>query len=226
MKELILENLNNTSALNLGLIILNNIVSFIMAFFVMFVYKLTYSGSAYSRKFNISIGMITIVTTMIMSVISNNIALSLGMVGALSIIRFRTAIKDVRDATFVFWVIAIGIGCGVSQYILVGIGSITVFIFMLSTKQVVVEGHHLLVVSVALSVQNKVEAGIANYFGKDAHLKMKNATRESCEFVYGIESAKLKKAIGKNQIDIVEKLLSIEGVYSVNVVEQLDDIGR
>lgn len=226
MKEFILENLSNAETLNFGIIVLNSIVSFIMAFFVMFVYKLTYSGPAYSRKFNISIGMITIVTTMIMSIISSNIALSLGMVGALSIIRFRTAIKDVRDATFVFWVIAIGIGCGVSQYMLVGIGSITVFIFMISTKQVVTEGHHLLVVSVELSTQNKVEAAIVNYFGKDAHLKMKNANRESCEFVYGIESTKLKKAIAKNQIDVVEKLLTIKGIYSVNIVEQLDDIGR
>ena len=58
---------------------------------MMFTYRITYSGTAYSRKFNISLGMMTIVTTLIMSVISSNIALSLGMVGALSIIRFRTA---------------------------------------------------------------------------------------------------------------------------------------
>lgn len=80
----------------------------------MFIYKISYVGTAYSRKFNISIGTITIITAMIMSIISNNIALSLGMVGALSIIRFRTAVKDVRDATYIFWAITqIGIGCGV-----------------------------------------------------------------------------------------------------------------
>ncbi len=82
-------------------------------------------------KFNISIGSITIITAMIMSIISNNIALSLGMVGALSIIRFRTAVKDVRDATYIFWAIAAGIGCGVSQYALIVIGSAFLLLFLL-----------------------------------------------------------------------------------------------
>ena len=67
---------------------------------------------------------------MIMSIISNNIALSLGMVGALSIIRFRTAVKDVRDATYIFWAIAAGIGCGVSQYALIVIGSAFLLLFL------------------------------------------------------------------------------------------------
>ena len=116
-------NLTNTEALSVTVILMNNIIALIVSFFIMFIYKISYVGTAYSRKFNISIGTITIITAMIMSIISNNIALSLGMVGALSIIRFRTAVKDVRDATYIFWAIAAGIGCGVSQYALIVIGS-------------------------------------------------------------------------------------------------------
>lgn len=115
MREFIVENLTNTEALSVTVILMNNVIALIVAFFIMFTYKISYAGSAYSRKFNISIGSITIITAMIMSIISNNIALSLGMVGALSIIRFRTAVKDVRDATYIFWAIAAGIGCGVSR---------------------------------------------------------------------------------------------------------------
>lgn len=100
MREFIVENLTNTEALSVTVILMNNVIALIVAFFIMFTYKISYAGSAYSRKFNISIGSITIITAMIMSIISNNIALSLGMVGALSIIRFRTAVKDVRDAFF------------------------------------------------------------------------------------------------------------------------------
>ena len=100
MREFIVENLTNTEALSVTVILMNNIIALIVSFFIMFTYKISYVGSAYSRKFNISIGTITIITAMIMSIISNNIALSLGMVGALSIIRFRTAVKDVRDATY------------------------------------------------------------------------------------------------------------------------------
>ena len=97
MREFIVENLTNTEALSVTVILMNNIIALIVSFFIMFTYKISYVGSAYSRKFNISIGTITMITAMIMSIISNNIALSLGMVGALSIIRFRTAVKDVRD---------------------------------------------------------------------------------------------------------------------------------
>ena len=110
MREFIVENLTNTEALSVTVILMNNIIALIVSFFIMFIYKISYVGTAYSRKFNISIGTITIITAMIMSIISNNIALSLGMVGALSIIRFRTAVKDVRDATYIFWAIAAGIG--------------------------------------------------------------------------------------------------------------------
>lgn len=119
MREFIVENLTSTETISLAVIVLNNVIAIVVAFFLMFTYKITYSGTAYSRKFNVSLGAITIITTMIMSVISNNIALSLGMVGALSIIRFRTAVKDVRDAAYIFWAIAVGIGCGVSQYMFV-----------------------------------------------------------------------------------------------------------
>lgn len=226
MKDFILENLTGTDSLNFSVILLNNAVVLLMAFYLMFVYRLTYSGPAYSRKFNISIGMITIITTMIMSVISNNIALSLGMVGALSIIRFRTAVKDVRDAAFIFWAIAVGVGCGVSQYSLVAIGSVTIFLFMLLTRSTSNDSRQLLVVCCKPYVKDKVEGEMELYFGKAAHLTMKNATELQCEYVYSLTQHKLKTATAKNKIDITQKLFDITGVISVNLVEQLDDIGR
>ena len=226
MKDFIIENLTGTGSLNFNIILLNNAVVLVMAFFLMFVYKLTYAGPAYSRKFNISIGMITIITTMIMSVISNNIALSLGMVGALSIIRFRTAVKEVRDAAFVFWGIAVGIGCGVSQYTLVAIGSITLFIFMLLTRQAASDSRQLLVITGTPSIQNKMAGEVERYFGNAAHLTMKNATESRCELVYSIAEGKMRKAVEKNKVDITQKLFEIDGMLSVNIVEQLDDIGR
>ena len=146
MREFILEDLMNGTPFNLATVVLNNVIAMIAAFFIMFVYKISYSGIAYSKKFNVSLGAIAITTTMIMGVISNNIALSLGMVGALSIIRVRTSIKDIKDAAFIFWAIAIGIGCGVSQYALVGVGSVFILIFMLLTKQTVTTGQQLLIV--------------------------------------------------------------------------------
>lgn len=226
MREFIVENLTNAAGLNLNYLVLNNVVAIIAAFFLMFVYKITYSGAAYSRKFNVSLGMIVIISTGIMCVISNNVALSLGMVGALSIIRFRTAVKDVRDAAFIFWAIAMGIGCGVSQYLLVGVGAVSLFIFLLLTRQVIPDNRQLLIIRGELGMQNTIEGVVDSFFGQGAHQVVKSAAGGSFELVYGISGSKLKKANEKNAVDIVQKLMRVEGVHSANLVEQTDDIGR
>lgn len=226
MREFIIENLATAETINVATVVLNNIIAMAAAFFIMFSYKITYSGTAYSRKFNVSLGSITIITTMIMSVISNNIALSLGMVGALSIIRFRTAVKDVRDSMFIFWCIAVGIGCGVSQYSLVGIGSIFVFIFLLLTRQAVMDQRQLLIIQADLGAQNEIEAVVDSHFGNGVHQTMKSVSQDGCELIYSVKENVLTKANEKNMIDISQRLMKCEGIKVVNVVEQLDDIGR
>ena len=201
-------------------------VTVIIALFIMFTYRITYSGVAYSRKYNISLGMITIITTLIMSVISNNVALSLGMVGALSIIRFRTAVKDVRDAAYIFWSIAVGICCGVSQYILAAISSVIILLFLVLFRQIGPDNRMLLIVRGELSVQNKAEAAVMQHFGKAVRRRMKNATPDHCELVYEVGQNAIKKSDERAKIDIVQKLMKIEGIQNVNLVEQADDISR
>lgn len=224
MKEFILENLANESSVNVITVVINNIVAMIAAFFIMFVYKITYRGVLYSRKFNVALGVIAITTTMVMGIISNNVALSLGMVGALSIIRFRTAVKDVRDAAFIFWAIAIGIGCGVSQYSLVGVGSVFLFLFMLLTKQSASSGQQLLIIQSNLTAQNQVENTVNSHFNEKAHLTIKNVTEDSCELVYKVRENTLQKANKKQMVDISQRLMKLEGVTRVNLVEQQDEI--
>ena len=226
MKDLLLESFTGLGALELGTIILNNCVTVIIALFIMFTYRITYSGVAYSRKYNISLGMITIITTLIMSVISNNVALSLGMVGALSIIRFRTAVKDVRDAAYIFWSIAVGICCGVSQYILAAISSVIILLFLVLFRQIGPDNRMLLIVRGELSVQNKAEAAVMQHFGKAVRRRMKNATPDHCELVYEVGQNAIKKSDERAKIDIVQKLMKIEGIQNVNLVEQADDISR
>lgn len=226
MREFVIENLTSAETISAAVIVLNNIVAMVIAFFVMFTYRITYSGTAYSRKFNVSLGAITIITTMIMSVISNNIALSLGMVGALSIIRFRTAVKDVRDAAFIFWAIAVGIGCGVSQYAMIGIGSVFLLLFFLLTRQAVASHKQLLVIQGKLEAQNQIEAVVNEHFGEKAHQTIKNVSAGACELVYAIKEGQLEKANEKNMIDISQRLMKVEGVERVNLVEQQDDIAR
>ncbi len=226
MREYIIENLMNTEALSVTVILLNNLVAIIAAFFIMFTYKISYTGPAYSRKFNISLGTITIITSMIMSIISNNVALSLGMVGALSIIRFRTAVKDVRDATYIFWAIAVGIGCGVSQYALIAIGSAFLLLFLLLTRKGFSANKKLMVVQGDANSLHKIEAAVDNYFGGKAHVSMRNVTETSCELVYSIGEGLLEKFAKDNNVDISEKLIRIDGVRRVNIVDQQDELSR
>ncbi len=226
MRAYILENLTNTQSLDLAVILLNNTVSFVMAFFIMFTYKLSYTGTAYSRRFNVAIGSITIITTMIMSIISNNVALSLGMVGALSIIRFRTAVKDVRDATYIFWAIAAGIGCGVSQYALIAIGSLFLLVFLQLTGKGFSSYRQMLVVQGEGKALSRIEAAVSDFFDGKVKASMRNMTEESCELVYSIPEGMLEKASKKNQMDITEALMRISGVRRVNLVEQKDELSQ
>ena len=226
MRAYILENLTNTQSLDLAVILLNNTVSFVMAFFIMFTYKLSYTGTAYSRRFNVAIGSITIITTMIMSIISNNVALSLGMVGALSIIRFRTAVKDVRDATYIFWAIAAGIGCGVSQYALIAIGSVFLLVFLQLTGKGFSSYRQMLVVQGESKALSRIEAAVSDFFDGKVKASMRNMMEESCELVYSIPEGILEKASKKNQMDITEALMRISGVRRVNLVEQKDELSQ
>ena len=225
MKEFIIETIT-PETLTMVEISINNAAAFVLALFLMLTYKITYVGTAYSRRFNISMGGMVIITTMIMGIISNNVALSLGMVGALSIIRFRTAVKEVRDALFIFWAIAAGIGCGVSQFIMVGLGSLCMFFFLVITMKSSQQGRQLLVIQTTPKAQAEAEAIVDEHFGKSAHRISKSQDEALCELVYSVKEGALKKADEDNMIEISQRLMHIEGVVRVSIVEQQDDIAR
>ena len=98
-------------------------IAFAIGVFILFVYKKTFSGVMYSRSFAVSLLAITIITSLIILAISSNVVLSLGMVGALSIVRFRTAIKEPLDIAFLFWSISVGIVTGAGLIPLAVFGS-------------------------------------------------------------------------------------------------------
>lgn len=122
-------------------IIVNLTVSFLIGLFIFFVYKKTFQGVLYQRSFNVSLIAITMVITLIIMTISGNLILSLGMVGALSIVRFRTPIKDPVDLVFIFWAITVGIANGVGYFNISLIGSVllTTVLLIMSRQQ---EEHH------------------------------------------------------------------------------------
>ncbi len=112
-------------------IILNISMSFFVGMFIFFVYKTTFQGVLYQRSFNLSLVLASTVTSLVIMTISGNLILSLGMVGALSIVRFRTPIKDTMDLVFLFWAIAAGIANGVGFYNVSIICSIMIAVFLI-----------------------------------------------------------------------------------------------
>ena len=105
MKDKLFNLFQTTGELSLESIIFNILVSAVLGMFIFVSYMITHKGTIYSKKFNASLVVMTVLTGTVMTVIGNNIALSLGMVGALSIVRFRTAIKDSRDTIYIFWTV-------------------------------------------------------------------------------------------------------------------------
>jgi len=130
-KSFIAMSMGSTDRITTLTILINISMSFFIGMFIFFIYKKTYQGVLYQRSFNISLVLACAVTSMIIMTISGNLVLSLGMVGALSIVRFRTPVKDSMDLIFLFWAISAGIANGVSYYNISIVGSIMIAIFML-----------------------------------------------------------------------------------------------
>jgi len=226
MKEQILDLLvTNTAALTLEDILLNFMVAGILSMVIYMSYALSHAGPVYSARFNVSLVMMTLVTTLVMNVIGNNIALSLGMVGALSVVRFRTAIKDPRDTAYIFWCIAVGICCGVTEYIIATIGSIVIFLFLIIFGFVKANDRYLLIVRAGRFCSQDIKDTVGRVYNGKASLRVENSTEKTVEFIYELSMALVNKA-KKNNIKITDELYKIEGISNVNLVCQNDEINR
>ena len=98
--------------LTFPVVILTVLIAFVLSLFIIFIYKVTFRGVVFNRSFALSLSLLTVVTSAIIMTVTSNLVLSLGMVGALSIVRFRTAVKDPVDTIFMFWAVCAGIMTG------------------------------------------------------------------------------------------------------------------
>lgn len=223
MREYLAKILTEGGTLSAEDIVLHIIAAAVISAVIYISYWYTHSGTAYSKKFNVSLVTLTILTGTVMTVIGNNIALSLGMVGALSIVRFRTAIKDSRDTTYIFWAIIVGICCGVGDYLVAGIGSAVVFLVLLLIGRVRNENRILLIIRGAKAKSTDMERLVFDYFNHKALLKVRNTTTEHVELIYEMPRSVYQSTYKKN-IDIADQLYALGGVEYVNTVTQSDEI--
>jgi uncharacterized membrane protein len=182
-------------------ILVNILFSAFVGLIVYLSYYLTHKGTIYSKKFNASLITLTVLTGTVMTVIGNNIALSLGMVGALSIVRFRTAIKDARDTVYIFWTIIAGICCGVGDFLVASIGSAVVFVVLFIFSMFKNDQRMLLIIRSKRKNLSAIQALVFTLFDRKAVMRVQNTTSETVELIYEISSAVLKKAeLGKHSV--------------------------
>lgn len=228
MKQLLLELFEESGSLDPQAILLRLAMAVVIGAFIFLSYRLSHEGSIYSRKFNVSLVAMTVITTTVMVVIGNNIALSLGMVGALSIVRFRTAIKDSRDTIYIFWTIVVGICCGAGDFWVAGVGSAFTFLVLLLFGRVKNDDRLLLIIRSARVNEEKIEALVFQYYSRKANLRVKNTTETTVEFIYELSRRTAERAEkaskGGARKSITDALYEIGSIEYCNIVTQNDEI--
>lgn len=205
---------NAYQALTVERVLLSLVVSFMVTLFIFYMYRKCFRGVIYTRNFNVGLVLTSLVVTLITIPISSNIALSLGMVGALSIVRFRTAIKDPTDIVFTFWAIAVGIISGAGLYMVAIVGSpiIGLFLFVLSRANLRSNDPFLLVIHYATEAEAAVQEALP-----ENKLRSRTVTSAGVELMLDVRM-KAKDA------PKVDELLKIKGVRDAALVSYNADV--
>lgn len=151
------------------------------------IYKLAYKGVVYSHSFNVTLVMVCVITAVIVLAVSSNIALTFGMIGALSIVRFRTAIKDPVDIAFLFWAITSGIVAGTGEALFLIVSSVVlglVFIIMFRVRSS--KNAFLLIIDVSAESAAELQKAMNSL---PVTMKSKSLVRDRAELVYEIKLA-------------------------------------
>ena len=217
LQDFLQEFLNPPNAyqdLNVERVLLSLIVTFGVTLFIFFMYRKTFRGVLYTRNFNVGLVLTGLVVTLVVLPISSNIALSLGMVGALSIVRFRTAIKDLADIVFTFWAIAVGIISGAGLYMIALVGSpvIGLFVFVLTRANFRSSDPYLLVVNYSGEAEEAVQKAVPKH-------KLRSRTVNSA----GVELI-LEVRMKAKDAPQVDELLKIKGVNNAALVSYNADV--
>ncbi len=207
-----------TNSANLGVksIILVMLAALVVSAVIYLTYYFSNKGVTYNRNFNISLTVILLISVVIMLMISSNIVISLGMVGALSIVRFRTAIKDSKDTVYIFWAISEGLSVGSQNFKLALITtliiSIVIVIFNIIPK---VFNKYLIVVTGEKEVIDTIYLmNTMNSYVLDSKLRTANRDEAHQEMIFEVRTK------GALNVNIIQELLKIKGVKSVNYVIQ------
>ena len=187
-------------------------LSFVLGLFIFLIYKKTYSGVMYSDSFGVSLIAMSMITSLVIIAVTSNVVLSLGMVGALSIVRFRTAIKEPMDIAFLFWAIAVGIvlGAGLIPLAIIGSVIIGIIIVIFSTRKIGDTPYIFVVNCENEETENEV-CELIKAEAKKNLLKSKAVNKLGIELTYEVR-------IKNDNTGFVNKISACEGVTNAVLV--------
>ena len=213
-KSSFLENVNSVSLLDMTLAL---VLAFGVGMFIFLIYKKTYAGVMYSSSFGVTLVALTMITALVILAVTSNVVLSLGMVGALSIVRFRTAIKEPLDIAFLFWSIAVGIVLAAGFIPLAVIGSVVIGVILLVFANTKSHANPYIVV---LSCSDKASEDRAmNLLGENT----KRCVCKSKTVRRGLIELNLEVRLKDDNTDFVNSLCELEGVESAVLVSYNGD---
>ena len=202
--------LESVSSFSVADTIIGLLFSLVVGLFIFVIYKKTLTGVMYSTGFALTLVGMAMVTTLVIMAVTSNVVLSLGMVGALSIVRFRTAVKDPLDTAYMFWALTMGILLGAGQFFfaaltVVGIGALIIVMNRLKFKQM---NSYLLVVHYVPGLESQINAALKGV--RVSQVKSKTVSRNGAEMTIELRVEK--------QDALVNRLLAIEGVQDATLV--------
>lgn len=204
--------LQNVTAVSLVDMVLALLLAFCIGVFIFYIYKKTYQGVMYSASFGITLIALTMIATLVILAVTSNVVLSLGMVGALSIVRFRTAIKEPLDIAYLFWSIAAGIVLAAGMIPLAVFGSVFIgIVLLIFANRKTCTRPYIAVISCEKSEDEKRVEEMLKAQSEKVSLKSKTARKGLLELTYELR-------LKSDDTDFINQISSLSGVNSAVLV--------
>jgi hypothetical protein len=214
LKKGFLENLQTITVWD---VVITLALAFAIGIFIYIIYRLTFGGVIFVKNFGTSLIMLSMVTSMIILVVQSSPALSLGMVGALSIVRFRTAVKDTIDTIFMFWAIAAGIALGAEQYAAAGLGALGIGLLLVLWNLFKPKKNFpfMLVLRFEESCKKEVQNVLR---------KMPQGRLKSKIVSQGMMELTIEMNIRESEVGIIDAFSAIPGVHDASLISYKGDV--
>ncbi|MBD5469676.1 MAG: DUF4956 domain-containing protein [Lachnospiraceae bacterium] len=200
------------TGVNITDVLLVMLITLIISLYIFFIYRIMTSKNFYNKSFNISLPAVALITAAIIITIQSSVVVSLGMVGALSIVRFRTAIKDPMDLVFMFWAIATGIICGAGLYMVAFIAALTITLVVFLLDQIpMIQIPKILVIQASVKdIEDNIIDSIAQY-AKYYKIKSRNISQEGLNMIVEVKA--------KEESLLLQNISDIENVEYVSLLD-------